>query len=42
VQFAGFNIDTAFGNCVDGLVIVDLARLKAARRERYIGTTPAA
>lgn len=42
VQFAGFNIDTAFGNCVDGLVIVDLARLKVARRERYIGTTAAA
>ena len=37
VQFAGFNIDPSFGHCVDGLVIVDLARLKAARRERYLG-----
>lgn len=37
VQFAGFNIDPAFANCVDGLIMVDLARLKAAKRERYIG-----
>jgi putative hemolysin len=36
VQFAGFNVDSGFGNCVDGLVIVDLARLKASRRERYL------
>jgi putative hemolysin len=37
VQFAAFNIDPAFGHCVDGLVIVDLARLKNSRRERYLG-----
>lgn len=37
VQFAAFNIDPNFGHCVDGLVIVDLARLKANRRERYLG-----
>lgn len=36
VQFAGFNIDPDFANCVDGLVIVDLARIKYARRKRYI------
>ncbi len=36
VQFAAFNIDPAFGNCIDGLVIVDLARLKSSRRERYL------
>lgn len=36
VQFAGFNIDPAFANCVDGLIVVDLARLKPAKRERYI------
>lgn len=36
VQFAGFNIDPAFSNCVDGLVIVDLARLKASTRKRYV------
>ncbi len=37
VQFAGFNVDPAFGDCVDGLIIVDLARLKPSRRQRYIG-----
>ena len=36
-QFAGFNIDPNFANCVDGLIIVDLARLKTSKRERYIG-----
>lgn len=38
-QFAGFNIDPSFANCVDGLIIVDLARLKKSKRERYIGGT---
>ena len=38
VQFAGFNIDPNFSNCVDGLIVVDLARLKASKKERYIGT----
>lgn len=36
IQFAGFNIDPAFTNCVDGLVIVDTARIKAGKRSRYI------
>ena len=36
VQFAAFNVDPVFSNCVDGLVIVDLARVKLARRKRYI------
>jgi putative hemolysin len=37
VQFAGFNVDPDFSNCIDGLVIVDLIRLKPKKRERYIG-----
>jgi len=37
VQFAGFNVDPDFSNCIDGLVIVDLVRLKPKKRERYIG-----
>lgn len=37
VQFAGFNLDPAFGDCIDGLIIVDLDRLKPKKRERYIG-----
>ncbi|ELY2472012.1 lysophospholipid acyltransferase family protein [Cronobacter sakazakii] len=38
VQFIDFGSDPAFNDCVDGLVLVDLTRLKASRRERYIGT----
>lgn len=36
VQFAGFNVDPAFGDCVDGLIMVDLTRLKPKKRARYI------
>jgi putative hemolysin len=36
-KFLAFNVDPAFANCVDGLVLVDLQRLKAAKRERYLG-----
>jgi putative hemolysin len=38
VVFVDFNIDPAFNNCVDGLVIVDTHRLKAKKRQRYIET----
>lgn len=38
VQFAGFNIDPNFANCVDGLIIVDLDQLKASKKERYMGS----
>ena len=41
VQFAGFNIDPDFKNAIDGLIVVDLARLKPNRRERYLGEKPA-
>lgn len=36
VQFAAFNVDPTFADCVDGLVIVDLARLKPMTRNRYL------
>ncbi|GGD07598.1 acyltransferase [Franconibacter daqui] len=36
VQFIDFGSDPAFNDCIDGLVLVDLTRLKASRRERYI------
>jgi putative hemolysin len=36
-RFLGFNVDPAFAMCVDGLVLVDLAMLKAPKRERYMG-----
>ena len=37
-RFLAFNVDPAFGNCVDGLVLVDLLRFKPAKRERYLGS----
>ena len=37
VKFLDFNVDQKFSNCVDGLVLADLDKLKPARRERYLG-----
>jgi hypothetical protein len=39
VTFLDFNIDPAFNNCVDGLVIVDTEKLKEQKRKRYIDET---
>ncbi|KEY60944.1 lysophospholipid acyltransferase family protein [Serratia sp. DD3] len=36
VQFIDFGTDPAFNNCIDGLVLVDLTRVKPARYQRYI------
>ena len=36
-RFLAFNVDPAFSHCIDGLVLVDLQRLKASKRERYLG-----
>ncbi|SNY61526.1 lysophospholipid acyltransferase family protein [Enterobacter sp. CC120223-11] len=38
VQFIDFGSDPAFNHCVDGLVLVDLTRIKPSRYERYIGS----
>jgi putative hemolysin len=37
VQFLDFGEDPGFSGCVDGLVMLDLARLKPAKRTRYLG-----
>jgi putative hemolysin len=37
VRFLDFNVDADFSSCVDGLVVVDLARLTEQKRRRYIG-----
>ena len=37
VKFLDFNVDTNFSNCVDGLVLANLEKLKSAKRERYLG-----
>jgi len=36
VQFADFNIDPDFSDCVDGLVLVDLNYIKDTKRKRYL------
>lgn len=36
-RFIDFNVDADFGHCIDGLVLVDLHKLKPAKRKRYLG-----
>jgi putative hemolysin len=36
-KIAGFNVDTAFGNVVDGLIIVDLTQTEPRILDRYLG-----
>jgi len=36
VQFAGFNIDKNFNNCVDAFIFVDLNFIKEDKRRRYL------
>lgn len=36
--FAGFTIDVNFNNSIDGLIIVDLQKLKYETKERYFGS----
>ena len=38
VKFLAFNVDPDFSNCIEGLICVDLARLKASKRKRYLDT----
>lgn len=37
VSFADFNVDPDFADCIDGLVLVDIEKMKPARRKRYLG-----
>lgn len=37
VRFLDFGVDPAFADCVDGLIRLDLARLRPAKRARYLG-----
>jgi putative hemolysin len=39
LQFLDFGEDPGFSGCVDGLVMLDLACLKPAKRARYLGRT---
>ncbi len=35
-KFCAFNIDPAFGNCMDGLIVVDLDTAPPKQTERYM------
>ena len=35
-RFCGFSLDPAFNHCLDGLVLVDIDRLKPQKRRRYL------
>ncbi len=37
IRFLDFGVDPGFGDCVDGLIRLDLSRLKPAKRARYLG-----
>lgn len=37
VQFLSFSVDPEFNNCIDGLVLVDLEKVKAGKAKRYLG-----
>lgn len=36
-QFSAFNVDPDFNYCIDGLVIVDIDKLKPSKHKRYLG-----
>ncbi len=36
VEFLDFGIDADFNHCVDGYILVDIAKIKEAKRQRYI------
>jgi putative hemolysin len=38
VSFLDFGVDADFNYCIDGLVLVDTHKVKARKRERYIGS----
>ncbi len=36
IRFLDFGVDPDFDNCIDGFIIVDIAKIKQAKKERYI------
>lgn len=36
VEFMDFGIDTDFNNCIDGYILVQISKIKEAKRQRYI------
>lgn len=40
-KIIAFNVDNDFGNCLDGMILVDLAKTDRKKLERYMGKEPA-
>ena len=40
LKFLGFGVDPDFGDCIDGLVMVDVSKIKEKKRKRYIPENP--
>jgi putative hemolysin len=40
VRFLDFGVDPAFGNCVDGFLLVDVRRITPEKRARYLPALP--
>ena len=38
VKFLDFGVDPDFENCIDGLILVDVEKIKDEKRERFIGS----
>ena len=38
IQFMDFGIDADFNNCIDSYILVDVSKIKEAKRKRYIDT----
>lgn len=37
IQFYDFNIDPDFSNCIDSFIVVEIAKIKKSKLERYMG-----
>ncbi|MCF6254112.1 MAG: hypothetical protein L3J38_05110 [Thiomicrorhabdus sp.] len=35
-RFIDFSTDPEFGNCIDSLILVELDKIKAKKKERYL------
>jgi len=38
IRFMDFGIDAEFNNCIDSYILVDVSKIKASKRKRYIDT----
>jgi len=36
VKFLDFGVDKEFNNCIDGFIVVEVDKIKASKKERYL------